>query len=281
MDGTGSSVGRVTRAVLKPRVSALLASAVEEITSASGSPPTPEEVVWLHQLCERQVLPSADDPPPYLPQPVELQRGLVLYPLTMEAQMWLDEYVRRWWPVDDLPAVAYAMAHCGGGESPFPGLTNRARAKAVVWGWWWTLRENRSRTQWAVLLMAGRQDLVRLDASGLTPVEADAADPLEWGEVIARLSSSYHQPPRVFLQMSMSMVVDMYRRAPRLAAEASGLPGGGEHDDPARLQAFAHLRMVVRYIIRCHRFSTDVARLSHAVDVFEDRLNLWKAALDV
>jgi len=267
----GSGPGPVvTRPVLKPRVSALLDAAVAEILGAAGAPPTPEEVVWLHSLAERQVLPGADDPPVYLPQPIELCGNLVFYPLTLEAQIWLDEYVRRWWRGDDLPAVAYAMAHCGARtQSPFPRLTHRGRAKATVYGWWWRQRVSRQVVRWAVLTMAGRQELVWLDAAGLTPTDAEAADPLEWGEIIARLSSCYHQAPEMFLRMPESVVVDLYRRAPRMAAQASGLPGGGDDGDAVQQQAFAHFRMVIRHVIAARKAARTVAEVAVAAEQIE------------
>lgn len=267
--------GGTIRWVMRPRVSALLAAVVAEVRANCGEPPTPEEVVWLHSFVERQVLPGADDPPPYLPQPLELAGGrLVLYPLTLEAQMWIDQHVRRLWrTADDVPPVAFAMAHSGADapEGLFTRLTSRRRMFPAVWSWWWRQRVSRDMARWGVLEMAGRQELVAVDATDVTHARQEgddaAADPLEWGAVIARVCATYHMTPAACMRLPEGVVVDLYRRAPRHGSVGGELGAGGadEEQDPVRQQAFAHLRLVIRHISRAHKTAAALAAAAVAV----------------
>lgn len=236
--------------VLKPRISALLQGAVAEIRGA-GVEPTVEEIIWLHSLCERQVLPSADDPPQYLALPVVLHPRVTLFPLTLEATMWLEGFPRKWWPGDKnrlFDATAYAMARSGTGKG-FIKLTNRTTAMARIIAWVRLLPVSEDRLAWGVLQLLDNKETVDVDAAGLTAPHREDAEVADWGEVICQLCGAYHLAPQVFLQMPVGVCVDMLRRAP----VPGGASGMAERDNPVAKQAFIHFRLVLRHIINLHK----------------------------
>lgn len=59
---------------------------------------TADELVALVHACERADNPYSDVNAELCGRPVEVCRGLYLWPITTGAQIWLTEYAETWWP---------------------------------------------------------------------------------------------------------------------------------------------------------------------------------------
>jgi len=244
-----SKMPEVKVRVPRPKVSALLRAALAEL-EGRGVHPTPDEIVWLNSLAEKQVLPSVEDPPAFLSPPIRVGPAL-FYPPTVQALMWLDRYGYEWWEgEDDLVPVAFALAHSGPNAPAdlFPGLVNRRAARARVWAWGFRLLVvSRARVRWACSRLLGYETVEEIDATGLKAPggEEEAGD---WGDVISYLCAAYHQPPEYFLRCSANVAARLLRDLPKVNPMAQYDPA----EDPLRKMAFIHFRLAIRHIARLH-----------------------------
>ena len=230
--------------VLKPRIRELLLSGIREIENA-GYTPTPEEVIWLHSLAEEAVNPDGYHIPSFLYPAIKVGR-IWLYPLTIQAHLWLDECAFRWWKDSaamNLWATAYAMAksrpHI---RSPFEKLCSRSHAEKVIRAWAFIhLLCSRTKLSYAVNRLLGEADYVNIKTG---EDEERGADASEWGDIVAMLCGMYHLSPEVFLwDVSAHDAMAMIRNAP--------VPSGFSKPEPdsAVIKAYHAFRMTVKHII--------------------------------
>lgn len=194
-----------------PRIDALFQASIRELEQ-KGVAPTPSEAVWLHALCCECVRPDRLDVCEWLPPAVTLGK-LNLWPLTIQAQVWLSEYASKWFiPGGDLDAlsVAYAMAH---GREPghFTDLTDRPAAKAAVERWISRLPHTIGQVREAVTRWLGDGSAVEI-ASENEP--AEAPDALDWGPVLAPLAFHYGMSPAEVMALPAGMVGDLLENLP-------------------------------------------------------------------
>jgi len=237
--------------VLKPKVSAALRAAIDEIEGA-GVTPSAEEIIWLHNLVEKRVLPTSGTPPAATRYPFKVGR-VWFYPLTTAAYIWFTDRASVWWREDDAmltDALAFAMAHSDGASNPFPQMMEcrktcalRVRAWAVV-----HLTFSRKTVVWAISQFYGSEKSVSVDATGIAKAKGEDDDTVfEWGELTAYVAAAYGLDPERIQRMGMNEVLGLAKRAPK----PSGYKGAA--DDPDAIKANAHLRLAIRHIIRTHK----------------------------
>lgn len=211
--------GRVTMRVPKLRLQALLYSEVQKLRDA-GIEPDLDEIVWLYELCKEEIFPRADEPPCFAVPPIIFRLtnckdpDVILWEPTIEALVWLDEQASQWWQDgNDLPPTIFAYANSGPEPIvPFAALYEQGKARKIVNAWFRRLRLPQSLLVWAYNRLTGVHDdgYVEVDLPPNCMVRNEAATPMEWGEVIAKLSAIYQQPPEVFVNMNVSQVVSLW-----------------------------------------------------------------------
>ena len=244
--------------ILKPRVSAALTAAVSEIRGA-GVEPTFDEIIWLHDLVKRSVLPSTSNTPDAIRYPFKVH-GVWFYPLTVSAYIWFSDCAREWWKDDDVKlsnALAFAMAHSDGEGNIFPRLmqnSNLARARVRLWCIN-NLTFSRKTVMWATSQFYGDHETITVDGTGVAKnKDADNDEAIfEWGELTCFVAATYALDPERVQRMSINEVLGLAKRAP--APKGAIKPS----DDPDKVRANAHLRLAIRHIIRGHKEKEDVS----------------------
>jgi hypothetical protein len=221
-----------------PRVNALFDKTVQGLI-AKGRAPSPRQCVWLYDLCQDAVTPDRGEVCAWLPAPVTLGR-LSLYPMTMQAHIWLDEYASKWWATDDVMdvlATAWASVHARRADA-FSRMTSRAFAtgKLAIWGA--TMPYTLDQLREALRRLMGAQDGINLES----PAEPKApADPLEWGEVLARAAAALKITPDEALLLNIEVIGDIQRAAAREDGQSPAM-------DSSKLRALEALRLAVKHI---------------------------------
>ncbi len=241
-------------AIKLPRVSALVHGAVRTIRQA-GYEPEVDEIIWLYRLSEDQVLPNAHRSPTFFRQPIQVNRRTWLWPPTVEAIMWLDEYVHHWPKnINGMLATAYALAHSDPERAfRFSKMTHRLWAIPRIRSWaWGALRDTEwERVTWACSQLTGNEDRLKVDGGTLIKSTDPAANPLDWGELLSRLSASYKLHPSHFLKMSVDEAYACLRNTP-----VHGEGAGATRDlsnDPEIERAWMHYQLAIQHIIRRHQ----------------------------
>lgn len=221
-----------------PRVNALFDKTVASLTE-KGVAPSPMQSVWLYDLCRDVVMPDRNEVCAWLPAPVTLG-CLSLYPMTVQSHLWLDDYAARWWEEDDIMdvlATAWASVHARR-EGVFARMTSRAHATARLASWGVLLPYTLDQLREALRRLLGDQGGVNIPS----PIEPKApADPLQWGEVLARAANTMHVAPSDVLLMDMETVSDVMRAAARD-------DGRSPETAPAKTRALEALRLAVKQI---------------------------------
>jgi hypothetical protein len=178
--------------------------------------------------------------------------NLWLYPLTVQAEIWLESYAHDWWRRDShmrMLATAYAMAHARE-ERFFEKLTHKTLAKIKIRTWAFL---NISVSLKAIKEAIMRQmnpvlsdfEHVKVDDDG---VKQDV-EPAQWGDIIALLCGSYPgTKPQDYLLMGARSVTGLLAKAPVPTAFGMSRP----KNDDASTQAFYEFRMAVKYLIKKH-----------------------------
>lgn len=246
-----------TRTIARPEVSALLYAAVEEIESA-GVKPSPGHIVWLHELAVRQVLPGLTDRCSFLSPCVHVG-GVKFYPLTIEAEMWLDQYALKWWGEQagmELFSTAWAMAHSGPNTPAgfFSRLTTRGMAWTRVRVWLWNVKVPRTALSWVVGKFLGLTPVVQVDATGLHAPSGPTPSSLDWGEFIAGLCHSYPAlTPKQIFKMTDAECLELLRNA---RVGESGETNRKDYDERRAQVAFFEYRLAIRHIIKTSKEPT-------------------------
>lgn len=95
---------------------------------------TADELTALVHACERVDNPYTDVNAELCGRPVEVCRGLYLWPVTAGAQIWLTEYAESWWPKGSMMyrwAQVYAL-HNARDQNAFARLTSKGAARAAI-----------------------------------------------------------------------------------------------------------------------------------------------------
>jgi hypothetical protein len=227
----------------KPKATPLFLAAVDEIKNA-GIELAPDEIVWLYQVAEEAIHGHDCGVPAYLQMPVQVG-NCTLYPKTIGAGIWYEHFARSWFnsePESELLCIAFMLAHSNDAET-FKGLTSKAAASAAMLAWQIGLSTSCTLEQlaWGVNRVLGQHDYVEIN----TPNERAEKFPIvtDWGDIIARLSATYHQPPEYFVwQASEAMALDMLAKIPKHL--------GGPDEDPVKKRNLATFFEVKNYLKR-------------------------------
>lgn len=221
---------------------------------------TPDEILWLHQEAEKATRLTPSDAP-LLDLPIIVGNAW-LWPLTLGANAWLDNYARPLWgghaasrafPGSErlqILCYAFAMAHSRRPEIFLP-LT---RPGKIIWrvcywasGLGVTVRE----------LSAVVDRLLGLDADPVdipTPAEAARAGSVSvppapgYGSIIGMLCHFYGQTPAHWLwQESEEKICSLIERATEY------IPGLDRDEQMAKSVALGKFRSVVNHIRAAHK----------------------------
>lgn len=233
----------------KPRVKELFHSAIRELEKLDVTP-TPEETVWLHHMACKAVTPEHGEAPMFCEFPVKVGR-VWLYPLSIQASIWLERYAYKWWGHRDTSmdtlAMAYAMAHACK-EKAFDTLTSKIKASVTIRAWAISnLFCSYRRLRQAVDMVLGDTDHVIIGDETEKPANNHHIDGSQWGGLVAMLCGSYHLPPEHFLyRISANTCAGMIRNAPTPMGYVK------PDIDSTEVRAFMEFRAVVKEIKQRH-----------------------------
>lgn len=225
----------------KPRVNLLYLSAINECRDA-GVVLEPDDYIWLHFAASRASGAMDYETPAFIEIPVVVG-NVTLWPMTIGALCWWEQFGKQWYEGDnaaEVLAIAFCMAH---GKSPeqFQGMTTKGRADLALVKWQTCINATLSQMAWGIDKVNGQTDYVFIDSPN--EVKSKSPSAVDWGDIIAKLCATYHQPPEHFLwRLSESAALELLAKAPA--------PFGYEKDsDGEKSRAFAEFREVVRHII--------------------------------
>lgn len=236
--------------VIKPRVKAAFNGAIAELEKANVTP-TPDEVVWLYFLAEKMCTPERQYVSDFMDMPVRVGE-LWLYPLTVQAEIWLESYAHDWWRRDSymyMLATAYAMAHAREARF-FERLTHKGLAKIKIRSWaFFNVKVSLKSLKVAIIRLLNPTltdyDHVEVNDEKLADVEA-----AQWGDIIALLCGSYPgTKPADYLIMNARDVTNLLAKAPVPTAFGMSRP---KHDDSSTA-AFWEFRKTIQYLIRKYK----------------------------
>ncbi len=95
---------------------------------------TADEIVSLVDCCRRVDNPYGEAGVVLSDLPVARIKGVDIYPLTIGASIWLDEYAEEWWGRDNICyfwALVFAMVHAHD-RDVFANLTERGKARRAI-----------------------------------------------------------------------------------------------------------------------------------------------------
>lgn len=215
--------------------------------AGDGITPTPSECVWLHTLCEDVVMPDRAEVCAWLPPVVSIGR-VDMYPVTVQARLWLDQYASKWWGDEELMDVlasAWALAHSNE-QDAFIGMTQQLRAQIVIGAWAIGL---------PVTVAQLREGLKRyfgtdISIDGESPLEGRDVDPLDWGEVLARVCNSAKCQPCDVLLWTEAQLLDVLTK---------GKDGTTDQGTPSRskIRALEALRIARVKITDAHKVTAN------------------------
>ncbi len=243
--------------IKKPRVRALFTQTLEEFTGRDIQL-SPEDVVWVYHAVENYILPDKRDIPAFFSAPIEVGK-VWLYPLTIVADQWIENFAAGWFEKDrllDTYSIAFAMYHSEPGDLALTKITTRkAAVKAIKEFTAQSLPVSLRQLQEAVGALLNFSELVPDDTNYCPdckqPLPSDDDkpkddDPYEWGPTIAMLCGTYKGiKPKTFLcEMSAADVAGMIKNAP--------LPPGMERPavDGNAVRAFGEFRLTIQHLFR-------------------------------
>lgn len=228
--------------VQKPRVSLLFHSAVDEL-KAAGAVILPEDYVWLHNSAKKAVDGGGSDCPAFIDIPVTVD-DVTLWPLTLGASIWWQQYGEEWYKGDkstEVIAIAFCMAHAKNPEV-FRYLNSKLKADIALVKWQAGIGSKCTVNQlaWAIDKVNKQYDYIEINSANEAKVDSQSS--ADWGIIIAKLCGAYHMEPDYFLwKLSQQAAIDMLVNAP--------VPFGYEKDHDAQASKyFGQFREVVAHI---------------------------------
>lgn len=226
---------------MKPRLSALYQSACKEC-EAAGVDLSPEDYAWLYDA-SRRVIDDGNECPALLQVPVSIG-NVTLYPRTIGASLWWDNYGEKWYGTaskeQHVVALAWMLAHSHD-SGLFSRLESKWKADAAILAWSVKVaaRITPADLAWGVDRLFGQVDYVETDDGIRREDSPGAAD---WGAAIARLCAAYGRRPEYFLwEIDETLCATLLKNAPL----PNGTQPGADADASRRLAEF---REIVRTI---------------------------------
>ena len=126
--------------VSKPTLHLMARDAIAEI-EATGVTVLPEEVLWLHELAQRE---SQNSDLTELSYWLDMPRRcgpLTFYPLCITAENWVQDYATLWFDGDkrmEVLALAYVLCH-GRDPKAYESIVTEKAARSAIRNWAWSL----------------------------------------------------------------------------------------------------------------------------------------------
>lgn len=225
-----------------PRIGPLFRAAVREVWGdAPVAPAETDDLVWLYDACLRAINPAPGEADAFV-RPGVYVGGVTLYPLTVQAAIWLDEFATPWWG-DRYPwhvlSRAYAAVH-GRDEDHFAALTAYEPAYKAVRRFGFRVRCTHADLAGALALLENEQQKVEVSDAGLRD-KRHTADPFEWGPAIGYYVGQCQLPPDRVMTMTGDELgaILAAKRQPRTAKEPM---------DPRAFAAHGMLRAIISHI---------------------------------
>ena len=229
----------------QPRVTALLQSAIDELTGA-GISPTPADVLLLDRYA-RKAISLSDNLPVALGWPV-IVGNVSLHPMTFGARTWYDDVAVPLLPRKDdkasLLLLAFTLAH-GRQPETFATLFTAPDIRKAVRSWGARLNVTDAELDVAVTraLGGGRTVPIESDPEAAAKQAAGDGDPNTWGPWLSLLCHYYPGQSREYWLWNAS--TDDILAALRDARMFRG--GDFDQGDPS-FQAFGVFREAVKAI---------------------------------
>lgn len=195
-----------------PKHNPLFEARYNELT-AEGIKLSAHDVAWLYECCRKCVEVDRHAPLAWI-APALIIGDTKLYPLTLQAEMWLDQCVSKWWgdvPEMDILVTCYAMAH-GTKAGAFADLCSEPIARKAVMSWAWSLPYTTAQLRFALDNYMDRGGgWVDIENKNYVPCGADKE---QYGEFLAFACWHYKRTPAEFLSMPVDQVVELMRNMP-------------------------------------------------------------------
>lgn len=197
----------------RQRVSLLFQSGCDQL-KAAGITAEPEDVVWLWETSRRVIEGDGDVIPALLDVPVQVG-AVTLWPRTIGAALWWEQYGKGWFggkdPADEVLALAWMLAH-GRDAKLFRETTKKAVAWARLLAWQLGLAASVTLNE----LAFGIQRLFgQVDVDAVSGETFEAASEPDWGGALAQLCATYHRKPEYFLwEIGERAAMEMMQKAP-------------------------------------------------------------------
>jgi len=258
-------------------------AAIAELRGDHGIEPTPDEIVRLHELGARVEDPDPGERLALLGCPVKCG-NVVLFRITIAAEIWWREFASQWWSGSDLyltASLGFALAH---GRDPGALPMERDKAFLAVRAWFRTLAVTRDQLNAAILESIqdeswDRAEEIRaialriIDLTWATnPGVAEAVRPLlanptpkrtkppDWDEMVQDLSVATSTNPSVWLHSAREYVIRAWIRARRHELARSGMSAPDNTTDARQTEAIRAFRLEVSRIIASRHKASASAR---------------------
>jgi hypothetical protein len=197
----------------RQRASLLFKSGCDKI-KAAGSTAEPEDIVWLWESAKKAIEGENGAVPALLDVPVQIG-AVTLWPRTIGAALWWEEYGKKWYggnsAEDEVLALAWMLAHSRDSKL-FRRTTCKAVATAHLLAWQLSMAAGVTLNA----LAFGIQRLFgQFDVDADSGEKIEAASEVDWGAVIAQLCATYHRPPEYYLwEIGEKVALELLSKAP-------------------------------------------------------------------
>lgn len=195
--------------VRQPRTTKLFEATLAKL-AARGVVPSPHDSVWLHALCEDVVRGESTDVCTWVP-PVVTIGDLSLYPLSVAARVWVDNYASQWWSDDylmDILSMTWAMAH-----SLEPYVFRRASSPRIARFKITTWAMGQKATFEQMRDALGRHFGTDTHVEIASAAEPGLASPFDWGYVVCRIVAETGASPDSVLSMTEAQCLDVLMKS--------------------------------------------------------------------
>ena len=233
------------------------ALAALEAAGVSRDALKPVELYALAHAAARCANPFSEVNAELADRPVAVCKGVWLWPPTVGAMIWLEEYAAKWWPRDSLRfnwAHVYALVHAREPEA-FDSLTDRWAARRAVARCALRLAVNGRELAAAIRKAYGEvDDSLELGAKS-SKLKAQSSNTnaqcaTEFAQIVARLEVQSGIPRSAWLwERSLMYVYTAYSEMRSFAAACAGEGGTGNMTDELD-EALTNLAKVKAGIVR-------------------------------
>lgn len=250
--------------IRKPVFGPLLSGELKKL-KAAGVDPTPEEVVWLWQMCNVAIRPTMRATSQVFALPVRVGKDLYLYSPVWAARLWFDDICR---PAmegmsPDFRVLTYGFYYSIGSKvNIIEKLLTRTDIIRAVTAWGRNLKTvSLDELQEGIALITGdTEDTEAIEIEdGRKPVIKDHG-PLDHGELAAFLCHYYEVNPAELATVPEAMIENMIDALPVIMQNEH--PVDGRMIDEPDQRAWWLMTRVREYIKKAH-MPEPIAEVTH------------------